>query len=195
MILSGWLGSKHWLTIFIIRHTLCAYIQVIHPHISPRKGSKCSPWPQLSCTERWAVWCPPSWLCKTALGCCSAGMGRHNGTHTSPHPAQPTHPVMSNKTHTYNRTQTQRCQLINPFTAVMTSAKWFLYVWPPASIPTFHAHQTGINFSNSAGKQNFSERLFFKAVFTNSTNSLAGKGLKGKILSIIGGANAQVIHI
>ena len=121
--------DPQWLTrlktptnyIYIIRNTLCAYIRVIHPHISPQKGSKCSPWPQLSCTERWAVWCPPSWLCRTALGCCSAGMGRHNGTHTLPHPAQPTHPVMSNKTHTYNRAQTQRCQLINPFTAIMTS--------------------------------------------------------------------------
>ena len=31
--------------------------------------------------------------------------------------------------------------------------------------------------TNSAGKQNFFEKLFFKAVFTNGTNSLAGKGL------------------
>ena len=34
--------------------------------------------------------------------------------------------------------------------------------------------------TNTAGQQNFSERLFLEAVFTNDTNALAGKGLTTK---------------
>ena len=31
--------------------------------------------------------------------------------------------------------------------------------------------------TNTSGQQNFSERLFLEAVFTNGTNALTGKGL------------------
>ena len=47
------------------------------------------------------------------------------------------------------------------------------------TVPTFHAVQNGATFSkmNTAGQQNFSERLFLEAIFTNGTNALAGKEL------------------
>ena len=65
---------------------------------------------------------------------------------------------------------------------MMSFQKWFLRVCWMSCDPllqfTLFMHWSNVFETNTSGQQNCSERLFLRAIFTNGTYALVGKGLK-----------------